>query len=290
MTPPAAPLSDPPLGRCLARARGVAGLSVRGAARQLGVRPTTLRSWESGDVAPGTDDLERAIQLYGTDIDRIWPDRRPLVHPSEPGVLIVGDERVPAEGDNRAILTAYLEAVRRQRNSDPDSAVELRADDVGALAWVLDLDDDSLESLLAELFNLTPAGAKLTMRALAVGVLGTIGIVTVLSASWFAGSAGAVAGDGATATAPAPAAAVASPFSTEPTAVEVELAPAVFAVAPSTEWSPVAVDDSALIAFEPAAISAGGDVVDSTADELTVDMSPDGVWASSTTQERGDAG
>ena len=36
--------------------------------------------------------------------------------------------------------------------------------------------------------------------------------------------------------------AITSPFSTEPNRVEVELAPAVFAVAPATEWSMVSIE------------------------------------------------
>lgn len=229
------------LGHCLERARCAAGMNQRRAAKQLGIRATRLRAWETGTEAPDAHELERAIHLYGTDLDKIWPDRRPLIDDQEPGVLVVGDDRIDATGTNRQILTAYLDAVRRNRSVEPKAVVELRSQDVHALSSALDLDDAELESLLCDLFQLTPAGARLTMRALAVGALGSIGLTAVLGAAWLgSATAGATTPVGELA---APAVATASPFSVDPSTVEVELAPAVFAVAPATEWSPVEVDE-----------------------------------------------
>jgi transcriptional regulator with XRE-family HTH domain len=276
-------------GQALRRARELAGMSERSAARSLGIRRARLRGWEAGTVALDADELARTIDLYSSDLFEIWPDRRPLVSNDEPGVLVVGDERIDVrdharltpEGasdvDNRIVLTRYLAAVRRQRGLSPSDPVELRAHDITSLASVLDLTDGALEAELTELLDLTPAGARWTARALVVGGLMAIGATAVVGGSWLS-PAGATTVDAA---APPAAAAVfapevapvtqvseqasvqfaptpadpdapvdavvveaatteaASPFSTEPTTTSVELAPAVFAVAPATEWTPV---------------------------------------------------
>ncbi len=266
-------------GRALRRARELSGLTERSAARSLGVRRARLRGWEQGSTPMDADELSRAIRLYSADLDEIWPERRPIVSDAVPGVLFVGDERLEVDGTNRTVLTRYLAAVRRQRGLGADASVELRANDIASLANVLDLSDTALESELAELLDLTPAGARVTARALAVGALMAVGAVTVVGGSWLS-PAGATTVDATVAAAEAPAAVFApevaavevseqatvqfapapadpdapidaevvvgedgvaadSPFSTEPSAAPVELAPAVFATAPATEWSPV---------------------------------------------------
>ncbi len=157
-----------------------------------------LRDWESGAEVPDADELARAIELYSADLNEIWPDREPLVSSDEPGVLVVGDERIDlrtdptlsADGvttiDNRVVLTRYLAAVRRQRGLGTGEAVELRATDIASLASVLDLEDTALEAELAELLDLTPAGARWTARAMVVGGLMAIGATAIVGSSWLA--------------------------------------------------------------------------------------------------------
>jgi transcriptional regulator with XRE-family HTH domain len=289
-------------GHTLRRARELAGMSDRAAARSLGIRRSRLRDWESGALTPDADELARAIDLYSADLNQIWPDREPLVSPHEPGVLVVGDERIDLSDatlgpdgdttiDNRVVLSRYLAAVRRQRRLDRNDPVELRANDIATLATVLDLEDTALESELADLLDLTPAGARWTARAMVVGGLMAIGATAIVGTSWFspvdaagATTVEAVAPAASTATfapevtattevseratvqfAPAEidpdapvdaevvsASATPSPFTTEPTATEVELAPAVFAVAPATEWTPVEDGPSATAELPPA--------------------------------------
>jgi transcriptional regulator with XRE-family HTH domain len=284
-------------GHALRRARELADMSERAAARSLGVRRSTLRDWEADRAAPDAEQLAAAVRLFSVDLETIWPDRRPLVSADDPGVLNVGTERVPVETDpvvdsdgvrridNRVVLTRYLAAVRRQRGLAATERVDLRAVDIASLAHVLDLDDAALETQLAELLELTPAGARWTMRALVVGGLMAIGATSAIGSTWFSPVTAApldtatpvthvvestVADPGlsemvtsttevseqalvqtptieqaaATPQAPsvevsAPVADPASPFSTEPSSIAVELAPAVFAVAPATEWSEV---------------------------------------------------
>lgn len=265
-------------GPTLRRARELAALRERPAARALGIRRSRLRDWESGAAVPDADEMARAIELYSADLRQIWPDRQPLASVDEPGVLVVGDERIDvrtdpmmnADGvtdfDNRVVLSRYLAAVRRQRGLTSADPIELRASDLASLAAVLDLDDAALESELMTLLDLTPAGARWATRVMVVGGLMTIAATAVVGSSWFAGDgAGATTVEAAAPAAieamvPPPAAAtfapealaddapvdaevvstsgtVTSPFSTEPSSPRAELAPAVFAVAPATEWS-----------------------------------------------------
>lgn len=166
-----------------------------------------------------------------------WPDRRPLASDAEPGVLLVGDERIELGGTNRNVLTQYLAAVRRQRGLAPDGPVELRDTDLASLSTVLDLDDAALESELAELLELTPTDARWTVRALMVGALMAVGATTVVGGSLLSPA-------GATTVAATPDAPVAAEVSAPapadqdaPIYTEVDLAPAVSATAPATEWS-----------------------------------------------------
>jgi len=296
-------------GRTLRRARELSDLRLGTAARALGIRRSRLRDWESGRASPDADEMARAVELYSADLNHIWPDRQPLISPEEPGVLIVGDDRIEvhtpawtAHGscqtattrsaiDNRVVLSRYIAAVRRQRGAGPDDPVELRAQDISALATVLDLDDMLLEVQLMDLLDLTPAGARWTARAMVVGALMAIGASVLVGASWFgAAPSNAGAADGSVATEPfapevanatfAPEVAAAttsdrtgvqfapgpvdtdapidaevvapthsattSPFSIEPNHVEVQLAPAVFAIAPATDWSTVTIESTPL--------------------------------------------
>ncbi len=166
-----------------------------------------------------------------------WPDRHPLVSDAEPGVLLVGDERIEVGGANRTVLTRYLAAVRRQRGLAPDGPVELRATDLASLSTVLDLDDAALESELAELLDLSPADARWTVRALMVGALMAVGATGVVGSSLLSPA-------GATTIAATPVAPVAAEVSAPapadpdtPIYTGVDLAPAVSATAPATEWS-----------------------------------------------------
>ena len=285
-------------GRRLRRARELSGLRPGTAARAMGIRRARLRDWESGRTVPDADEMARAVQLYSADLNHIWPDREPLISPEEPGVLVVGDDRIeaypravttPGSGqattrptvDNRVVLSRYIAAVRRQRGVGPDEPVELRSQDVSALATVLDLDDMLLEVQLMDLLDLTPAGARWTARAMVVGALMAVGAGVLVGASWFgAAPSDAAAAEAAVATvpftpevsdsipeqrsgvqfAPGPVdadapidaevvepdeGATTSPFSTEPNRTEVELAPAVFTVAPASDWSMVSIEPMA---------------------------------------------
>jgi hypothetical protein len=108
--------------------------------------------------------------------------------------------------DNEAVLRSYLALVAEQRGVPLDGSIDLRTDDVAALADFLDLDDTELEDKLAGVLRLSRRDAadlrSLLRRhrvAAAVGV-GVLAGVPLLGASAAAG------GSKAPATADAPAA------------------------------------------------------------------------------------
>ncbi len=185
-------------GHALRRSRELAGLSERAAARALGVRRAALRDWESDRVVPDPAQIELATIVYGVGAEDIWAERTPLVDPEQPGVLVVGSERVPVwpDGDpgtvdNRDVISRYLAAVRRQRGADEHDEIALRSDDLAALSMVLDLDDDQLQQILMDLLDLTPAGAQWAIRSMLVGGLVAMVATGALGSSWFAPSVSA---------------------------------------------------------------------------------------------------
>ncbi len=184
-------------GQVLRRSRELSGLSERAAARALGVRRTTLRGWETDRVVPGPEQVELAAVVYGHGTEDIWADRAPLIDPEQPGLLVVGTERISVrsgdsdEVDNRDVIERYLAAVRRQRGVDEHDDIPLRANDLGALSLVLDLDDEELQAILMDLLDLTAAGAQWAIRSMLVGGLVAMVATGALGGSWFAPSASA---------------------------------------------------------------------------------------------------
>jgi len=200
-------LDESTTGQALRRLRELSGMNERTAARRLGVRRAELRDWEEHRAAPDAAQLTRAIDVYGQDAETTLAIRRPLTEPDRPGVLVIGDEEIviadhvrtaaTSHEANEAVLSSYLAAVRRQRSLSADAPVQLRSADISSLSIELDLTDDHLQDLLADLLGLTPAGAQYTTRALLVGGLVALMATGVVQAGWFTPSASA-----ATATTP----------------------------------------------------------------------------------------
>jgi transcriptional regulator with XRE-family HTH domain len=194
-------LDESTTGQALRRLRELSGMNERTAARRLGVRRAELRDWEEHRAAPDAAQLTRAIDVYGQDAETTLAIRRPLTEPDRPGVLVVGDEEIviadhvrtaaTSHEANEAVLASYLAAVRRQRSLAADAPVQLRSADISSLSIELDLTDDHLLDLLADLLQLTPAGAQYTTRALLVGGLVALMATGVVQAGWFTPTASA---------------------------------------------------------------------------------------------------
>lgn len=87
---------------------------------------------------------------------------QPVVFDRDRMVLTIGDRSISVpdpSGGNEAVLRAYLTLVSEVRGVTIGSPVEIRHDDVVALAEMLDLEDADLERHLVELLCLSPAGA-----------------------------------------------------------------------------------------------------------------------------------
>ena len=194
-------LDETTTGRALERLRQLSGMSERAAARSLGVKPSILRSWECHRTSPDADQIARAVTVYGRDLGDAIAPRTPLTDPTRPGVLIVGEEEVvvadhlvpgsSTHEDNGDLLSAYLAAVRRQRGLADIDRVDLRSEDLAALAVELDLGDAHLQQLLADMLDLTPAGAQFTVRTLLVGALVALIASGVVQGSWMSPTASA---------------------------------------------------------------------------------------------------
>ncbi len=150
------------------RARELALLDLTAGARALEVRRTELRSIERGRRMPDVAVLERAVLVYGAD-ELVLPPRQDLDHPTDPTLLVVGEETIrvdPGRAGNQQVLVDYVAAVRRQRRVGPGATVPLRSHDLVQLAGVLDLAATDLEAQLAEVSSLQPEPARRSARRL----------------------------------------------------------------------------------------------------------------------------
>ena len=186
-------MDDASVGTTLRRARELADMDDRAAARALGLSRRQLHRIEAGGTEVSPDLIDRAVSEYGSDRFEL-PDRQDLVHPDDPGMLRVGTERIPFDpvlDGNRTVLVRYLAAVRRQRGLAPDDLVEFRATDLAALAGVLDLTADDLDRELSTLAGLDGAGSRHTVRMLVLTGLCVLaaGGATLQTRSWFAAEA-----------------------------------------------------------------------------------------------------
>ena len=183
-------MDDASVGCTLRRAREMAELDDRAAARALGISRRRLHRIEAGSSQVQPDLIDRAVREYGSHRFDL-PDRRVLVHPDDPGVLRVGSERIPFDpvlDGNRTVLVRYLAAVRRQRGLGLDDPVEFRASDLAALAGVLDLTAGDLDRELSSLAGLDGVTSRRTVRMLVLTGLCVLaaGGATLQTRSWFA--------------------------------------------------------------------------------------------------------
>jgi hypothetical protein len=108
-----------------------------------------------------------------------------VVYDPSTGMLTVGQlsRSVDDLGENEIVLRVYLELVGAQRSVVPGARIDLRDDDIEALASLLDLEDEHLDDLLERLLNISEFEARSIRRRLrsrsirsAAAVLG-IGVI-----------------------------------------------------------------------------------------------------------------
>jgi transcriptional regulator with XRE-family HTH domain len=274
-------MEDASVGTTLRRARELAEIDDRQAARALGVSRRRLHRIESGSTEVPADLIDRAVREYGSDRFEL-PDRQELVHPDDPDVLRVGTERIPFDpvfDGNRTVLVRYLAAVRRQRGLDADDPVEFRSADLAALAGVLDLTADDLDRELSSLAGLDGATSRRTVRMLVLTGLCVLaaGGATLQTRSWFAAdpASSLPAAEVAAARAPAlPVPAVPAPDAQISTAASTTRSTDLVAVPPT--WALAPPSASVVPAASPFTVTASLPVEDVSPFSVDPRPSPDG--------------
>lgn len=119
-------------------AREAKGLSLRRAARRLGVSPRALRNWERGrDHIPYAVRLAM-VDLYGIPRQEIAPDRPARAErDAANGTIRIGSLTFDATGADDEALRSFLTAVRRERGLISNAPLQIRESDAALLAEVL---------------------------------------------------------------------------------------------------------------------------------------------------------
>jgi len=179
----------PRVGQLLSAARHRHDRSEQDVAIAVGVPLRMVRRWEQGLEVPTVDQVERLAALYGESTEQLLPARDVAVLDTANGTLTVGTATVDVEGeDNEGLLERYVSLVRSQRHLSDDAVIDLRDEDIGALASVLDLTDGVLHRRLERIVGLTAAEAAevahkmrrwrylAPVAGLAVGALALFGV------------------------------------------------------------------------------------------------------------------
>ncbi len=173
-------------GRHLAATRSKAGRSTRALARASdgGFTHGELKALEQGTVPLHDDLIERVSELYGCDLGDLLPTRLPVAVGS--GVVAAGGVSIVyLPGDADSLLEAYLKLVRTLRRQRKSPAVDLRREDVEALAEHLQLPGEAVVDRLAALM-----GAGRNQRAAMAGLFASGAVVIGLVGTAVAGGSG----------------------------------------------------------------------------------------------------
>lgn len=190
-------------------ARQGRGLSLRRAARRLGVSPRALRNWERGREDIPFEVRRGMVKLYGIDPEQLIPERRAeAAREGDTAVIRIGSVLFELQSADDDSLRAFLAAVRRERGLAPGAQLAVRASDAEALARLLGGNADDIVANLQRLLGVDQTEAVEIGRwmfrrtavagALAVGlVAGVAGAGTVSARPPAAHAAGSTASGGA---------------------------------------------------------------------------------------------
>lgn len=156
------------VGEHLRELRERRGLSRRGVARSIGVRWTSVASWERGRHRVPASTAPDLARVYDVEVDALRPPRRPSPIRVTPDAVSVGDVRRPLEGepDVESVLERYLDAVYALRGLRRADDLPLRDEDVEMLATELGDDPEEIERRLMQLVRCTREEAHAVRKAL----------------------------------------------------------------------------------------------------------------------------
>ena len=121
-------------------AREAKGLSLRRAARRLGVSPRVLRGWERGREDIPFAVRQAMVKLYNLPSEVLVPERpgRDAAGRDERnGAIRIGSVFFTVHDADDDSLRAFLGAVRQERGLAPDAPLAVRASDAEMLAELL---------------------------------------------------------------------------------------------------------------------------------------------------------
>lgn len=182
-------------GALVIAAREVKGLSLRRAARRLGVSPRALRGWERGRSDIPLAVRQSMVTLYGLHRAQLIPDRpAEAVRDGRNGTIRIGSVTFTVHGADDDSLRAFLAAVRQERGVAEDAPLAMRASDAELLAEVLGGSPQAIVSNLQRLLGVDEREAveigRWMLRRTALAGLLVVGLVTGVAGT------GALAADG----------------------------------------------------------------------------------------------
>ena len=121
-------------------ARESKGLSLRRAARRLGVSPRVLRTWERGREDIPFAVRQAMVKLYGLPPEQLIPERpaaEAVGRDAANGTIRIGSVTFAVQDADDDSLRAFLAAVRRERGVAADAPLAVRASDAAMLADLL---------------------------------------------------------------------------------------------------------------------------------------------------------
>ena len=125
-------------GKRVLAAREAKGLSLRRAARRLGVSPRVLRGWERGREGIPFAVRLSMVDLYGIPRQELAPDRPVRAErDATNGTIRIGSVIFAASTADDDALRAFLSAVRQERGLASGAALQVRESDATLLAELL---------------------------------------------------------------------------------------------------------------------------------------------------------
>ncbi|MCU1345809.1 MAG: hypothetical protein JWL70_2075 [Acidimicrobiia bacterium] len=251
----------PRVGQLLSAARARHGRSEQDVAIAVGIPLRLVRHWEQGTEIPTDVQIARLAALYGEPVEQLLPARDVASLDPVAGTLTVGTETVDVDLDgaaNEALLERYVSLVRSQRGLGDTTVIDLRDEDIGALASVLDLTDSILHQRLERIIGLTAAEAAevahkmrrwrllAPLAGLAVGALGLFGVTQAFGG----GDSGHGSPSASTVAVVAPSGVPSAALISAPGASTVTV-PAATSLAPVTSSAPATAGPTAGVAAPP---------------------------------------
>jgi len=176
-------------------AREAKELSLRRAARRLGVSPRVLRGWERGREDIPFAVRQSMVKLYGLAPELLIPER-PAPGAAERdgsnGMIRIGSLTFATQEADDDSLRAFLAAVRHERGLAPDAPLAVRTSDAAALAELLGGTAEDIVRNLQRLLGVDEREAvelgRWMFRKTAIAGAMVVGVVAGIGVGAFSGS------------------------------------------------------------------------------------------------------